>query len=156
MRPSPPIASRLARFWPDAPPLDAAAVDGLDRWPGAYLLVLRLQSPLSIQRPGAATLAAGWHVYVGSARGPGGVRARLRRHFRPHKRLHWHVDQLTTSAATEMFALAIPDGEECAIVRTLTGTEGFAHTVEGFGASDCRDCRSHLLVAVAAADAPAA
>ena len=43
-------------------------------------------------------LAPGCYVYAGSARGPGGIRARVRRHLRPDKTPHWHIDQVTAYA----------------------------------------------------------
>ncbi|WP_338468594.1 DUF123 domain-containing protein [Novosphingobium sp. ZN18A2] len=89
-------------------------------------------------------MAPGWYAYAGSAKGPGGIGARLARHFRKDKRIHWHVDRLTVAAA-DFAALALPDGTECAIVRGLEGTGRFAHALKGFGSSDCPRCRSHLL-----------
>ena len=39
-----------------------------------------------------ASLTEGTHVYVGSARGPGGLRARISRHLRREKKERWHVN----------------------------------------------------------------
>ena len=47
---------------------------------------------------GALSLHRGVYLYVGSARGPGGLAARLRRHARPVDRLHWHVDYIRRQA----------------------------------------------------------
>ena len=90
-------------------------------------------------------VAAGWHLYAGSARGPGGMRARLARHFRRDKAPHWHIDRLTI-AADALLALAIEGGAECDIVARLAGSQDFANILPGFGSSDCRACTSHLLV----------
>ncbi len=114
--------------------------------PGAYALVLRLARPLPVERPGmSGMLAPGRYVYAGSARGGGGIRARLGRHFRKDKPIHWHVDQITAVADT-MLALAIPDGSECAIVERLMQSNKFHVPMRGFGSSDCRACPAHLLV----------
>jgi Uri superfamily endonuclease len=40
-------------------------------------------------------LPAGRYLYCGSDKGPGGLKARLSRHFRHGKSVRWHVDQLT-------------------------------------------------------------
>ncbi len=113
---------------------------------GAYLLKVRLGSPVRIDIPrlGPAALLAGEYVYAGSARGSGGIRARLARHFRRDKRPHWHIDRLTV-AAQDMMALVVPDGSECALVDGLLASDCFSIPVDGFGSTDCRRCASHLL-----------
>ena len=78
---------------------DFAADDaGLPSGPGAYLLVLDVSValPLGIPRFAGTRLEPGTYVYAGSARGPGGIRARVGRHLRKEKAVRWHVDHLTT------------------------------------------------------------
>ena len=84
---------------------------GLGAHKGAYMLALDLRRPaaLHIAKFAGCTLAPGRYLYLGSARGPGGIGARLKRHFRQDKALHWHIDHLTTKAHG-MAALAVPDG----------------------------------------------
>jgi Uri superfamily endonuclease len=114
--------------------------------PGGYLLLVRLQSMLSlpIRTPPSAVLPAGWYVYAGSAWGPGGIQARAGRHLRRGKRPHWHVDHLTEAAAAT-WAFAVPGGRECALIRALLTRPGYEAVLPGFGSSDCRRCTSHLL-----------
>jgi histidyl-tRNA synthetase len=100
--------------------------------------------PLAIRGLPAATLPAGWYIYAGSARGPGGIRARLGRHLGPGKGAHWHIDTLTQAAVARR-GFPIPGGEECALVRALLARPGTRIPVPGFGSSDCRSCASHLL-----------
>ncbi|MFC0238900.1 GIY-YIG nuclease family protein [Rhodopseudomonas telluris] len=110
---------------------------------GAYVVALSLAAPPRVRLGQATpiTVAAGRYLYCGSAYGPGGLRARLGRHFRRDKSIRWHIDQLTT-AGEVLGAWAIPRGNECELVRRL----GFLHApIAGFGASDCPSCRSHLL-----------
>ncbi len=54
---------------------------------GAYVLVLRLDKAIHIEFPSVASdqLMPGWYLYAGSARGSGGVRARVQRHFQCEK-----------------------------------------------------------------------
>lgn len=125
-------------MWPDSV---AAAPDA----GGAYVLAIRLDAPAHFALRGKPLeLPAGGYAYAGSAHGPGGIRARLSRHFRRDKKLHWHVDRLTTVAA-EISAMALPDGCECALVARLLETGRFHPAGAGLGSSDCRTCPAHLL-----------
>ncbi len=121
------------------------AIEALPAGPGAYALLLALPRAVAApERLGGAPLGPGLYVYAGSARGPGGIRARVARHARRGKPRHWHVDRLTEVGRIAA-AVAIPDGRECAVVETLRTRRGVAFPVPGFGASDCRACPAHLL-----------
>lgn len=112
---------------------------------GAYALALRLGAPLEVQagkRKGL--LPAGDYLYCGSARGPGGLRARLARHMRPQKRAHWHIDQLT-AVANMLGAFVEEQGDECALNAALGALSiPLPIPIAGFGSSDCRRCAAHL------------
>ena len=115
--------------------------------PGTYALLLRskTQRDIGVGALGTMTVRPGAYVYVGSAFGPGGLRARVQRHARCDGARHWHVDYLR--AATMLDAVWYthdPERRECTwadIVRSLPDA-----TVprEGFGASDC-NCPAHLV-----------
>lgn len=122
---------------------------GLNDAKGAYLLTLRVTDALELERPlsGCWLLKPGWYLYAGSAWGSGGIKARVGRHFRKDKKPHWHIDHLTLQAAN-ITALAVPDGKECDLVAELLGTGHFRIAVPGFGSSDCRRCKGHLLTLV--------
>ncbi len=113
--------------------------------PGAYLLAIDLgrHLVLAISTLPGAVLAPRRYVYAGSAYGPGGLRARLARHFRPGKAIHWHVDRLV-AAGRVVAALAEPGGVECALLARVLGRAGCDLPVPGFGSSDCRRCAAHL------------
>ncbi len=117
--------------------------------PGAYILFIQVHAALEIA-PGAlakSTLPAGLYAYVGSARGPGGLRARLTRHMRPDRRIHWHVDHLTRRAPV-VAVLPLPGSErsECGCLKSLLAIEGVSVPVRGFGSTDCRaGCPAHLV-----------
>lgn len=112
---------------------------------GAYALMIQLERAVDC-RLGQRLyrIDPGHYVYAGSANGPGGIDARLRRHFKPEKRLHWHVDQLTVTAF-HIDAFTLPGATECDIVDRLADSSLFEHVVTGFGSSDCAICDSHLL-----------
>ncbi|PWB95732.1 GIY-YIG nuclease family protein [Methylosinus sporium] len=110
--------------------------------PGAYALLIGLTHPLEANAGRrAATLAPGLYLYCGSAKGPGGLRARLGRHMRQGKRRRWHIDQLT-EAGESLGAWITEAKGECDLVAALAA---LPVPLEGFGSSDCPHCRSHLL-----------
>ncbi len=113
--------------------------------PGAYVLALRLARPLAVRIGGGkrATLPPGMYLYAGSARGPGGIRARAARHMRRRKRRHWHIDQLT-GAASERAVLPVVGGDECALMGEILALPGARMPMAGFGSSDCLRCAAHL------------
>jgi len=104
--------------------------------PGAYVLAVALDCA-------AAGLPPGRYLYCGSAKGPGGLKARLARHMRKGKAVRWHVDRII-EAGRVLGAWAFPGGDECALAQRLAGM-GFPVPIPGFGSSDCRVCESHLL-----------
>ncbi|MBU7005001.1 MAG: DUF123 domain-containing protein [Theionarchaea archaeon] len=83
----------------------------------------------------------GIYCYVGSAFGPGGLKARVSRHLRHEKPLRWHIDYLTTSSHfVPRKVFASDKRAECDLAFLLA--EIFrGHS--GFGSSDCR-CPTHL------------
>ncbi len=121
-------------------------LDRLGESKGAYALLLELAKNLTldIARFDGRILNPGWYVYSGSAHGTGGLKARLGRHFKKNKTVHWHIDRLTV-AATKLQALAVPEGDECELLVALLAQPEFNVVVPGFGSTDCRRCSSHLL-----------
>ncbi|MBN1201531.1 MAG: GIY-YIG nuclease family protein [Anaerolineae bacterium] len=114
--------------------------------PGTYVLFVWLNDPaqLAVGRLGTVSLAQGLYAYVGSARGPGGLHARVGRHLRADKTPRWHIDTLTTLAPviTIWFSTS-PERLECAWAHTLMATPGITMPIPGFGSSDC-NCPAHL------------
>jgi len=123
--------------------------------PGTYVLILRLpRSAVDIRvgRLGCFRFWAGWYAYVGSARGPGGLAARLARHLRPLKTMHWHIDYLRAQAQpVEIWYATGMQRRECAWAFALSGLPGASVPVSRFGASDCR-CPAHLIYFAAPSD----
>lgn len=109
--------------------------------PGAYALVMELNRPLAFRMH---VLPAGLYVYAGSARGPGGIRARILRHLNREKRRHWHVDHLT-AVASIVSIIAFPGADEHAVLGAALGLEGAETPVKGFGSTDCSSCPAHLV-----------
>ena len=114
---------------------------------GTYLLLARLDvtTDLTIGRLGKFTFPAGWYAYAGSARGPGGIQARLARHRRSSKRLHWHIDYLLqVSHLEKSWTIECTVRPECAWAAAVGQLPGALIAVPRFGASDCR-CPGHLI-----------
>lgn len=114
---------------------------------GAYVLEFRLPDTLDITvgSLGPVRLGPGRLRYYGSARGPGGLRARVLRHLEPAgRRDHWHVDELTRSVPVARLWIDL-EADECELVDRDLASGDWHVAVEGFGSSDCRRCRAHLL-----------
>lgn len=127
----------------------ATAIDTLPRDPGTYALLLRTHEPVGLQvgKLGSFRLSAGTYVYVGSALGSGGIRARVSRHLRDSRRTHWHLDALLHKCVMEGVCWTIAgDRLECTWVRSLLNLPGAFAPITGFGSSDCSNgCPSHLV-----------
>jgi Uri superfamily endonuclease len=104
-------------------------------------LIIDVEQPirLAVGRLGDCDFPAGRYVYTGSAKRA--LEARIARHLRKEKALHWHIDYLLAAAGVNVVAVHRSTCAECALNRRTKG----AIVVAGFGASDCRaGCRSHL------------
>ncbi len=115
--------------------------------PGTYILVMRClrRSCIPIGVLGPMSLQRGWYLYVGSAFGPGGLGARLRRHLRTDKTKHWHIDTLVAHCAVaEIWHRYEGRDLEHLWAQTLLSHQDAVIPLAGFGASDCR-CSSHLV-----------
>lgn len=114
---------------------------------GIYLLVFHLlqDTEIEVGKLGKRLFRAGWWFYIGSAYGPGGLRARVKHHIaREHKRLHWHMDYLRPyTRLVEIFLFEEAREFEHQIADYFRTEFKLAYPVSGFGASDC-GCPSHL------------
>jgi Uri superfamily endonuclease len=115
--------------------------------PGSYVLVASVDRDtlVPVGRLGVLRFDAGFHCYSGSARGPGGLEARLARHLRRRKKAHWHVDYLLQHAVlVEMWKAHSTRRLECLFAQALTNLPGARVPAPGFGSSDC-NCDTHLV-----------
>lgn len=118
--------------------------ESLPAAPGSYALVMcnRARIEIDVGRLGRARFERGFLVYVGSAFGPGGLRARVGRHASTQKTVHWHIDYLRPHVELEEAWLNTGrENREHEWARRLGAQIEIAHP--RFGASDCR-CTSHL------------
>jgi Uri superfamily endonuclease len=120
--------------------------DAIPSSPGTYALVLHCRRPrqLPVGRLGIYNLQPGWYVYVGSAFGPGGLRARCERHFRRTQRQRWHIDYLKSAVSVQgiWFSCdAAPREHQWAELLGRMPQAG--KPIRRFGSSDCA-CPTHL------------
>lgn len=112
---------------------------------GVYCLVFENRSCIiEVGKKGTFSFLEGFHIYVGSALGPGGMK-RVKRHIelslRKDKNPKWHVDYLHLSSSFMLFGAVCAstfDRLECELAHRL-GED----SVPGFGCTDC-SCTSHL------------
>jgi Uri superfamily endonuclease len=119
-------------------------LQGLNK--GTYVMILELSTGKSLQigRLGTFAFPAGCYAYVGSARGPGGLAGRLRRHLRLNSRAHWHVDYLRrVSQVTQVWFDEQEACREHVWATSIGELAGAVIPARRFGASDC-NCPAHL------------
>lgn len=114
---------------------------------GTYALLLTTLRTVSVDvgSLGAVNLKPGAFVYVGSAFGPGGLAARLRRHVQREKASpHWHIDYLRAALSLEGAWLSADDHRhECSWANAVAARTATQIPLPGAGASDC-PCDSHF------------
>lgn len=114
--------------------------------PGTYVVLLCMEGSTTVNAGALGSLRCepGWYLYVGSAMGPGGLKARIGRHLEKDKKCRWHVDYLRMNArvAGVWFARG-KRKRECFWAARLYSLAGSSVPFRGFGASDCR-CPAHL------------
>lgn len=113
---------------------------------GVYILLLTARGDAQVGALGRAYFD-GLYGYVGSARGPGGIR-RLHRHLevagRKRSRRHWHIDYLLGIGQIRgAFFIATERPLECRLAQALGERASVA--LPRFGSSDCR-CPGHLFL----------
>jgi Uri superfamily endonuclease len=114
--------------------------------PGTYTLILSstIEKPINIGKLATLQLKHGYYVYIGSAFGPGGLKARIKHHLNPSSRPHWHIDYLRpTLNLREIWYTFDQTRREHQWAEIHAVTRNARMPLPGFGSSDCR-CLSHL------------
>lgn len=114
--------------------------------PGTYLLVFHTdrRSSVRVGKLGELALIPGYYFYIGSAFGPGGLRARVRHHAGIATKPHWHLDYIRPAMrlvqiwySTDLYRY------EHEWADSLYYTMQMMVPLAGLGASDCA-CSSHF------------
>lgn len=124
-------------------PVKTVSLDELSGRTGTYVLIIELNKTckISVGALGVISFDGGYYAYVGSARGPGGLRARLRRHLSRPKKRRWHIDFLLHRARPRSAVVFLSGTREDSLAALL---RSFLSSVEGFGAFDDPTSGSHL------------
>ena len=89
---------------------------------------------------------AGYYFYFGSAKGSGGLQARLLRHISMEKKKFWHIDYLRPYMDFVAAVFTMQTNQECVWCQKIQENDAFNVPVQGFGDSDClSSCKAHLL-----------
>jgi Uri superfamily endonuclease len=113
---------------------------------GTYTLVFSssTEKPVPIGKLGTLLLKPGFYAYVGSAFGPGGLKARIKHHIKHSSRPHWHLDYLSPALTLcEIWYTHDQIRREHQWAAIHLQSRGAILPLSGFGSSDCR-CPSHL------------
>lgn len=114
--------------------------------PGTYVLLAQAahRRRIGIGALGTLQLERGVYAYVGSARGPGGLAARIAHHRRRAPAPHWHIDYLRRhTALREVWAAVGSAAWEHRWAQAIERSPAASLPLARFGASDC-SCRAHL------------
>ena len=114
--------------------------------PGTYALVLTagISSSVEIGKLGTLALMPGIYLYIGSAFGPGGLRARVAHHRKIATRPHWHLDYLRPKTSLKSAWYSCDADKREHLWAEVAGEMHGATVLLGrFGASDC-SCATHL------------
>jgi len=111
---------------------------------GSYVLLLRNNGTRRIRvgRLGVLLFSRGFYAYFGSMFGPGGLEARVKRHLGRRKKKHWHIDYILDHMRVSTVYVLLGKDLESRLSRMAVMRYCY---VKGFGCSDKRGDRSHLI-----------
>lgn len=116
---------------------------------GIYILEIELKQTLILKHKkfNETKLVSGFYYYVGSAQK--NLLSRIKRHYKKDKKLHWHIDYLTSRREAEIknayIIKNLNKNYECKLTSELEKKFKLNFPIIGFGNSDCTRCKSHLL-----------
>jgi len=112
---------------------------------GIYALILQVYRDLelTIGSLGKVKVEPGVYCYIGSARGFGGLRARIAHHYRKLKpRLWWHIDYLTIRNEVRILHVVYAETNqdlESQFAKAVNEAYCWNPAIPRFGATDKRD-----------------
>lgn len=116
---------------------------------GIYSLIIYIAERIcnDIGALGHICIDKGLYTYIGSARGFGGIEARVRRHIAKDKRrMWWHIDYITNINASQILYIVYAETVEdleYKIATALSKSSCWVITIPRFGSSDKRSI-THL------------
>lgn len=114
---------------------------------GIYILEIKALKPFFIHHPkfSSVKLLPGFYFYIGSAQK--NLLSRLNRHLSKKKKLHWHIDFVTSNPQVEIqriFVLANANQNFEPLTAKFFINKNYKIPLEGFGSSDDKTVKSHL------------
>ncbi len=116
---------------------------------GIYILEIFAEKSFKVnsQKFHSKIFNDGYYYYVGSAQK--NLKSRIDRHLKREKKLHWHIDYITTIRTNKIsniyYFFNRGKNFECSLVQDLLKNTSLYTPVNDFGNSDCSICDSHLL-----------
>ncbi len=116
---------------------------------GYYILLIKVNRDVNtrIGSLGLIKFRRGFYTYIGSAHGPGGLRARINRHLKKIKKPHWHIDYLLMNEDVFIVAIwCLITKESSQDLESLISRDLNAHFyfIKGFGCTDKPSDLSHI------------
>ncbi len=124
--------------------MEPVECEGIEGCKGTYILLLKNHEDKEVMvgSLGKIRFQKGIYAYIGSARGPGGVRARLCRHVKGSGRIRWHIDYLRRITVVVGYVYSCEGPPEHIIAQNCTRL--MKPVVEGFGSTDDPYSKTHL------------
>jgi len=119
----------------------------LPRIKGTYAVLFRCDvvARIKLGCAGLHTLRPGWHVYIGSAFGGGGVGARVGRYLRRNAKVKWQIDRMKPYLTPhEIWYTLDVEKRECLWAQAMLDMPRVSY-LSHVGSTDC-DCKAHLFV----------
>ncbi len=110
---------------------------------GTYILKIKIERPLRVLvgSLGKVNFKPGNYVYIGSAMNS--ISKRIQHHIKKDKKLHWHLDYLTTSPYVEIEKVYVFYGCRLEEELSLKFSKRY-DSIKNFGASDMKLVNSNL------------
>jgi len=120
----------------------------LPRTGGGYAIIIRIEKNIKIELfKKNIDVKPGFYVYIGSACGPGGLRARILRHLKRTKKIRWHIDKITSNINAKVIIIIYSDKVQGNSferkVSSCLFRKGLDY-IEKFGSTDDKENISHL------------
>ncbi len=110
---------------------------------GVYVLLIEIKKPSTIKvgSLGNVSFNKGIYAYIGSAQNS--LEKRIKRHIAKQKKLHWHIDYLTTKPFVDVFKVYFAQLDKSFEEKLSLHLSNFFPYVDNFGSTDS-SAKSHL------------
>ena len=112
---------------------------------GTYIVKIKVKKPMEIVvgALGKVKFDSGLYAYIGSAMNS--ISKRIKHHAKKSKKLHWHLDYLTSMPEVEVIGAYVFYGKKIEEEKSLKFSKKYKF-VKKFGASDMKQVNSNLYI----------